>query len=116
MYFGMLNGFKINKPVSYRNEVNMSEEEWNKKLPQGYSIPNKIGEESIPVSSTAISSARYVPETDSMKIAYKSNPGKEYTFKAGGEEGIKEWVEAPSKGRITEEWRETHYDPNWRQH
>lgn len=118
--FGLLKGnlssFTISNPTSYRNEVNMSPEEWNEKLPQGYSIPDEVQEESIPVSSTAISSARYVPETDSMKIAYKSNPDKEYTFKAGGEQGIKEWVSAPSKGRITEEWRDTHYDPDWRNH
>lgn len=113
MWKSIIQGLSIKQPVSYRNEVNMSPEEWNEKKPQGYSIPGKVEEDSIPVNSTAISSAEYNPNDDSLNIAYTSNPSKSYKFKVNGEEGLKEWIEAPSKGRITQEWRETHRFPGY---
>lgn len=65
------------------------------------------------VDSTAIANARYDPSDDSLNIAYTSNPGKEYKFQAGGPEGVSEWLNAPSKGRITQEWRSTHRYPGY---
>lgn len=65
------------------------------------------------VVSSAISNARYDPNDDSLNISYKSNPEKEYKFRAGGRNGLYEWINAPSKGRITQEWRETHRYPGF---
>ena len=93
-----LPAFDINNPTSFRNDG---------------SIPEEVGEQSIPVSSTAIASARYEPEDDSLNIAYTSNPSKEYAYKAGGQKGLSEWVNAPSKGRITNEWKTTHRMPGY---
>ena len=65
------------------------------------------------VESSAIASASYNPQDDSLNITYKTNPTKEYKFKAGGEEGLQEWLNAPSKGRITQEWKTTHRWPGY---
>ena len=59
------------------------------------------------LTSTAIKNARYDPTDDSLNITYQGGD-KEYKFRAGGPEGVKEWMSAPSKGKITQEWRETH--------
>lgn len=104
----LLNGFNIWRPTSYRNEVNADYQN----IKQGYSIPGEISEESIPVDSTAIQSARYEPSDDSLNITYKGG-NKEYKFKADGADGLQEWVNAPSKGQITQEWRTTHRYPGW---
>lgn len=64
------------------------------------------------IASTAISNARYDPEDDSLNITYQGGD-KEYKFKAGGPEGVKEWINAPSKGQITQEWRKTHRYPGY---
>lgn len=115
-YYGLLNGFKISQPKSFRTINNSSS---NANLGGGqYNIATNEDmadkeAENIPVNSTAIASARYYPDTDTVGIQYVNGGGKEYTFKAGGDEGVSEWVNAPSKGRITEEWRSTHYDSNW---
>ena len=64
------------------------------------------------VQSTAIENARYDPEDDSLNITYKGGD-KEYKFRAGGREGVREWINAPSKGQITQEWRKTHRYPGY---
>ena len=64
------------------------------------------------VVSSAIDSARYDPSDDSLNITYKGG-SKEYKFQAGGPEGVMEWVNAPSKGQITQEWRTTHRYPGY---
>lgn len=64
------------------------------------------------LTSTAIKNARYDPEDDSLNITYQGGD-KEYKFRAGGPEGVKEWMSAPSKGKITQEWRETHRYPGY---
>lgn len=64
------------------------------------------------IASTAIKNARYDPEDDSLNITYQGSD-KEYKFRAGGPEGVREWINAPSKGRITEEWRKTHRYPGY---
>jgi hypothetical protein len=69
---------------------------------------DRVGE----VQSTAIENARYDPEDDSLNITYKGGD-KEYKFRAGGRDGVREWINAPSKGRITQEWRETHRYPGY---
>lgn len=82
----MLNGMVINRPTSFRNEVNAD----YKNIGQGYSIPDDVTDESVPVDSTAIQSARYDPYDDSLDITYK-NGNKEYKFKADGSDGLEEW-------------------------
>jgi hypothetical protein len=104
---GMLkSGFTINNPTSFRNEVNQD----YKNIGQGYSIPNEVTDESVPVNSTAIQSARYDPSDNSLNITYK-NGVKEYKFDA--KDDLQEWVDAPSKGQITQEWRKTHRYPGY---
>ena len=115
-FYGMLNGFKISQPKSFRTLSNSQSDENLGGGQYNIATQNDMDNqeaENIPVNSTAIAQATYYPETDTMGIQYVNGNGKEYTFKAGGEEGVKEWVNAPSKGRITEEWRDTHYDKNW---
>lgn len=63
------------------------------------------------VNSTAIESARYDPSDDSLNITYKGG-NKEYKFKATPED-VKDWMAAPSKGQITQEWRTTHRYPGY---
>ena len=88
---GLLNAFNVSNPISFRNNGN---------------IANKVTNKSIPVSSTAIQSARYDPSDNTLNIVYKGG-GKEYKFDA--KDDLQEWVDAPSKGRITQEWRLTHH-------
>lgn len=102
MKYGMLNGMVIKRPISFRNE----DEDFNQY------IPDQLDDTSVPVDSTAIQSARYEPSDDSLNITYKGG-GKEYKFKADGSKGLEEWVKAPSKGRITQEWRTTHRYPGY---
>ena len=64
------------------------------------------------ITSTAIKNARYDPEDDSLNITYQGGD-KEYKFRAGGPEGVREWINAPSKGKITQEWRKTHHYPGY---
>lgn len=64
------------------------------------------------IASTAIKNARYDPEDDSLNITYQGGD-KEYKFRAGGPEGVREWISAPSKGKITQEWRKTHHYPGY---
>ena len=68
----------------------------------------KLGE----LESTAIKIAWYDPTDDSLNITYLGS-NKEYKFKAGGPEGVQEWMDAPSKGQITEEWKTTHRYPGY---
>lgn len=83
------------------------------KMSSRYGLLNgKLAIKDIPVQSTAIAKARYNPFDDSLNITYTSGD-KEYKYKAGGEYGLKEWIDAPSKGRITNEWRATHRYPDY---
>ena len=88
---GMLNAFNVSNPISFRNNG---------------IIANKVTNKSIPVSSTAIQSARYDPSDNTLNIVYKGG-GKEYKFDAKND--LQDWVNALSKGRITQEWRQTHH-------
>lgn len=102
----------IANPTSYRTYHNvgqgtMSKDDMDIGLQSGANpTTDKVGE----VQSTAIENARYDPEDDSLNITYKGGD-KEYKFRAGGREGVREWINAPSKGRITQEWKETHHMP-----
>ena len=64
------------------------------------------------LASTAIKSARYDPQDDSLNIVYQGGD-KEYKFRAGGPDGVREWMAADSKGRQTQEWRKTHRYPGY---
>ncbi len=112
---GLLNGFDIKKPTSFRTESynyddNGNISDYSKEI--GFDPNDKDVNVTMNVPSTAIANARYDPSDDSMNITYV-NGTKEYKFKAGGQEGIEEWVNAPSKGRITNEWKETHRYPGY---
>lgn len=112
--YGLLkSGFTINNPISHRNEVNMSPEEWEHATATGtnkdYSIPDELTEESIPVASTAVQSARYDPEDNSLNITFKGGT-KEYKYDA--KDDLQEWINAPSKGRITWNWGKKGDDPH----
>lgn len=104
----------ISNPTSYRTyhnvgEGTMSSGDIDVGLQSGTTPQtDRVGE----IQSTAIENARYEPEDDSLNITYKGGD-KEYKFRAGGREGVREWINAPSKGRITQEWRETHRYPGY---
>lgn len=131
MFFGLLNGKNftgttgneekimkradkdkevvINNPTSFRTYQNVG---------QGSLSENDIdvgltSGRAAEMPSTAIQSARYDPKDDSLNITYRNGNGKEYKFKAGGKKGLAEWINAPSKGQITQEWRETHRYPGY---
>lgn len=98
----------IANPTSYRTYQNVGKGTLDEKdIDVG--LTSGKGSE---IASTAIKNARYDPEDDSLNITYQGSD-KEYKFRAGGPEGVREWINAPSKGRITEEWRKTHRYPGY---
>ncbi len=98
----------ITNPTSYRTYHNVGEGTLNEDDVDVGLTSGKAAE----VASTAIKSARYDPEDDSLNIVYQGGD-KEYKFKAGGPEGVKEWITADSKGRKTNEWKKTHRYPGY---
>lgn len=110
--------FTISKPQSFRTErYNYDENGKIKDYEKNIGFDKGKGKKDVDITknvdSTAIASARYDPKDDSMNIKYKGGKGKEYKFKAGGQEGIDEWVNAASKGRITNEWKRSHRYPGY---
>ena len=63
------------------------------------------------VDSSAIQSARFDPSDNSLNITYRGGD-KEYKFAADGNEAAK-WLQSPSKGRTTQQWRSTHRWPGY---
>lgn len=98
----------ITNPTSYRTYHNVGEGTLNEDDVDVGLTSGKAAE----VASTAIKSARYDPEDDSLNIVYQGSD-KEYKFRAGGPEGVKEWITADSKGRKTNEWKKTHRYPGY---
>ena len=98
----------ITNPTSYRTYQNVGEGTLNEDDVDVGLTSGKAAE----VASTAIKSARYDPEDDSLNIVYQGGD-KEYKFRAGGPEGVKEWITADSKGRKTQEWKKTHRYPGY---
>ena len=98
----------ITNPTSYRTYHNVGEGTLNEDDVDVGLTSGKGAE----VASTAIKSARYDPEDDSLNIIYQGGD-KEYKFRAGGPEGVKEWISADSKGRKTQEWKKTHRYPGY---
>ena len=98
----------ITNPTSYRTYHNVGEGTLNEDDVDIGLTSGKAAE----VASTAIKSARYDPEDDSLNIVYQGGD-KEYKFRAGGPEGVKEWITADSKGRKTNEWKKTHSYPGY---
>lgn len=98
----------ITNPTSYRTYHNVGEGTLNEDDVDVGLTSGKAAE----VASTAIKSARYDPEDDSLNIVYQGGD-KEYKFIAGGPEGVKEWITADSKGRKTNEWKKTHRYPGY---
>lgn len=62
------------------------------------------------VVSSAIKNARYDPSDNSLNITYRGGD-KEYKFAATPED-VKEWMNAPSKGQITQSWTKKGSDPH----
>lgn len=98
----------ISNPTSYRTYQNvgrgtMNEDDIDIGLTSG---------KGAELTSTAIKNARYDPEDDSLNITYQGGD-KEYKFRADGRQGVREWLNAPSKGQITQEWRKTHRYPGY---
>lgn len=115
------NEAKISNKINSGNSVNISNPTSQRTfhrdasgslLDQQIDIGNTGAGDVGEVVSTAIDSARYDPSDDSLNITYRGGD-KEYKFKAGGPEGVMEWVNAPSKGQITQEWRTTHRYPGY---
>lgn len=98
----------ISNPTSYRTYQNVGKGTFDENDIDVGLTSGKGAE----ITSTAISNARYDPSDDSLNITYQGGD-KEYKFKAGGPEGVKEWINAPSKGQITQEWRKTHRYPGY---
>ena len=98
----------ISNPTSYRTYQNVGRNTLNK---DDIDIGLSSGK-GAELASTAIKNARYDPEDDSLNITYQGG-NKEYKFRAGGREGVREWTAADSKGRKTQEWRKTHRYPGY---
>ena len=98
----------ISNPTSYRTYQNVGRGTMDKDDVEVGLTSGKGAE----LASTAIKSARYDPEDDSLNITYQGGD-KEYKFRAGGREGIREWMAADSKGKKTQEWRKTHRYPGY---
>ena len=98
----------ITNPTSYRTYQNVGNGTLNEDDVDVGLTSGKAAE----VASTAIKSARYDPEDDSLNIVYQGGD-KEYKFRAGGPEGVREWISADSKGRKTNEWKKTHRYPGY---
>lgn len=115
-------GFTVDHPTSYR-ESPIEQNRDNGHFASGYhrtgesKISDKEGDshtrttENYGVDSTAVESARYDPEDNSLNITYKGG-SKEYKFAADPKD-VMDWVNAPSKGRLTEEWKQTHRYPGY---
>lgn len=113
------NGFTISRPVSYRTYDAKQNRDAQGRFSKGFTLSNgRIAdsytdtktEKTLPVASTAIESARYDPADNSLNITYKGGD-KEYKFDA--KDDLQSWINAPSKGRITQEWRSTHRWPGY---
>lgn len=63
------------------------------------------------VDSTAIQSARFDPSDNSLNVVYRGG-NQEYKFEADAQDAA-DWLQAPSKGRLTQEWRYTHRYPGY---
>ena len=87
----MDNGKSINisNPTSFRTYQNVGRNTLNKDDIEVGLTSGKGAE----LASTAIKNARYDPEDDSLNITYQ-NGNKEYKFRAGGREGVREWINA----------------------
>ena len=106
----MDNGKSINisNPTSFRTFQNVGKGTMKKEDVEVGLSSGKGAE----LTSTAIKNARYDPEDDSLNITYQGGD-KEYKFRAGGRQGVREWINADSKGQITQEWRKTHRYPGY---
>lgn len=110
-------GFTIDNPTSFRNVDVKQKRNEKGQFASGYDktsdariadgFVNNRKEKTFGVDSTAIQSARYDPSDNSLNITYKGGD-KEYKFAANPEDVV-DWASAPSKGRITQEWRQTHH-------
>ena len=98
----------ISNPTSFRTFQNVGKGTMKKEDVEVGLSSGKGAE----LTSTAIKNARYDPEDDSLNITYQGGD-KEYKFRAGGRQGVREWLNAPSKGQITQEWRKTHRYPGY---
>lgn len=106
----MDNGKSINisNPTSFRTFQNVGKGTMKKEDVEVGLSSGKGAE----LTSTAIKNARYDPEDDSLNITYQGGD-KEYKFRAGGRQGVREFINSDSKGRTINEWRKTHRYPGY---
>ena len=106
----MDNGKSINisNPTSFRTFQNVGQGTMKKEDVEVGLSSGKGAE----LTSTAIKNARYDPEDDSLNITYQGGD-KEYKFRAGGRQGVREFINSDSKGRTINEWRKTHRYPGY---
>ena len=106
----MDNGKSINisNPTSFRTFQNVGKGTMKKEDVEVGLSSGKGAE----LTSTAIKNAAAAPEADSLNITDQGGE-KEYKFRAGGRQGVREWINAASKGQITQEWRKTHRYPGY---
>lgn len=105
----------LNTPWTVGNVKSLRTDEYDEDTGEfvtsiGNGISGSAGH-TYPVDSTAIQSARFDPSDNSLNIVYRGG-GKEYKFAADGKDAA-DWLQAPSKGRLTQEWRATHRYPGY---
>lgn len=98
----------ISNPTSFRTFQNVGKGTMKKEDVEVGLSSGKGAE----LTSTAIKNARYDPEDDSLNITYQGGD-KEYKFRAGGRQGVREFINSDSKGRTINEWRKTHRYPGY---
>lgn len=116
MTFGKKNiGMLSSSPWTVNNVKSLRTDEYNEDTNTvntsiGNTISGSAGH-TYPVDSTAIQSARFDPTDNSLNITYRDG-NKEYKFAADSKEAAK-WLQSPSKGRTTQEWRHSHRYPGY---
>lgn len=98
------------RTTSYNIDKNGHKRDFSTAIGEEYD-PSKDAAYNTAVDSTAIQSARYDPSDNSLNIVYRGG-SKEYKFSATPEEA-QEWLNAPSKGRLTDEWKLTNRYPGY---
>ena len=78
----------------------------------GRSAPGDTLAANKQISSTAIDSVKYSPSTEECKVKYK-NGDKWYNFVNMSPEQFETYMTAGSKGRYTQQMRQTNHDPRY---
>lgn len=98
--------FTVNNPTSFRTFHNVGKNTLDEKDIDVGLTSGKAAE----MPSTAIESARYDPDDNSLNVTYRGG-NKEYKYAATPED-VKKFVNAPSKGTLIASWNKTGEDPH----